>query len=200
MAKTDKRIDAYIAKSQPFAKPILKHLRRVVHDTCPECEETIKWGMPAFTYLGENMVGIAAFKLHAALGFWKYALLKDPKGILKDESMGSLGKITSFNDLPSDAVLKGFLKQAMKLNEQGIKVPKAKTAPKAELSVPIELKCALANNKAARAVFENFAPSNRREYIEWIAEARTDATRDKRIATALEWLAEGKRRNWKYER
>lgn len=200
MPTRDKRIDAYIKKSQPALQPILVHLRELTHDVCPDCEETIKWGMPAFTYLGENMTGMAAFKQHAVYSFWKYSLLKDPKGILKDQSMGSFGKLTSMKDLPSDATLKGFIKQAMKLNEEGIKVPKAKSAPKPELPVPPALKKALTANKAARTNFENFAPSHRREYIEWITEAKTDATREKRLATAIEWLSEGKKRNWKYER
>ena len=200
MPTTDKRIDAYIAKSQPFAQPILRHLRDVIHDACPDCEETIKWGMPSFVYRGEILCGLAAFKKHVALGFWKEALLKDPKGLLKVGAMGSLGRISSMDDLPSDAAIKGFIKQAMKLNDDGVKVQKTKSDPKAELPVPETLRKALAKSKAARTNFENFPPSHRREYIQWIDEAKTDATRERRTEQAIEWITEGKSRNWKYER
>lgn len=200
MATIDKRVDAYIRKSQPALRPILLHLRELVHEACPDCAETIKWGMPSFTYQGDILCNIAGFKEHVALSFWKRALLKDPKGLLKEGAMGSLGRVTSIDDLPSDAAIRGFITQAMKLNEEGVKVAKTKPGTKPAPAVPAALKSGLAKNRKARENFESFSPSARGEYIEWIAEAKTDATRDKRLATTLEWLAEGKKRNWKYER
>jgi uncharacterized protein YdeI (YjbR/CyaY-like superfamily) len=193
----DARIDAYIAKAQPFAQPILKHLRRVVHAGCPGVEETMKWSMPAFYYQGP-MAGMAAFKAHCTFGFWKDALLKaSPKS---EEAMGSFGRITSIKDLPSEKTLVGLVKRAAKLNEDGVRVPRAAKAARAPVKVPPYMTAALKKNKRALATFEGFSPSHRREYVEWITEAKTDATRRRRLATAIEWLAEGKSRNWKYER
>ena len=196
----DKKVDTYIAKAQPFAQPILRHVRALVHEVCPDCEEKIKWGMPAFDYKGPLM-GIAAFKAHAVFGFWKAKLLDDPKGLLsQDEAMGHGGRLTSLKDLPSDRDLKNFIKQAMKLNDEGIKVPRVKSAPKAELPVPDYFARGLKKNAAAKKIFENFSPSQRREYIEWLTEAKTEATRETRLETAIEWISEGKIRNWKYIR
>jgi len=199
--KKDKRVDAYIAKSQPFAQPILIHFRKVVHTACPEGEETIKWGFPHFDYKG-IMCAIAAFKKHCAIGFWKGSRLVDTGDHLQQlnrDAMGHLGRITSLADLPPDKVLSGFIKQAMKLNDDGVKVHvRPKNKVKEPLVVPAFLKAALKKNKKASATFENFAYSHKKEYIEWLNEAKTDETRDKRLATALEWMAEGKSRNWKY--
>lgn len=205
MATKDPRIDEYIAKAQPFAKPILKKLRALVHQACPDVTETIKWGMPSFDYKG-TYFSFAAFKEHCAGGFWKAKLLNDPNNYLGDrknqggEAMGNMGRITSVKDLPPDEILLDFLFQAKKLNEEGVKVAKPKATPKKELPVPQELVFELSKNKKARDTFENFAPSHRREYILWIAEAKTEATRNKRIETTVEWCSEGKSRNWKYER
>ena len=198
MPRKDPRIDAYIKGRAPFAQPILKHLRAVVHEACPDVVETIKWGMPAFEYEGP-LCSIAAFKAHAAFGLWKGGLILDSRGRDLESAMGSFGRLTSVEDLPGKRVLVGYLKQAMALNEQGIKVKRA-VKPKPALPVPAELKAALARNAKARATFAAFSPSCRREYVEWVTEARQDATRGRRIATAVEWLAEGKRRNWKYEK
>ncbi len=198
MPVKDARVDAFIAKSAPFAQPILTHLRKLVHSTCPEVTETIKWGMPFFDYKG-SFCHMAAFKAHCAFGFWKTKILPDPKGILSRESMGSLGKITSLNDLPADKVLAQYILAAKKLNDE--KIPKPATrmmAPKKELSIPDYFQKALQKNKKAAAVFEAFPYSHKKEYLEWITEAKTEVTRQKRMATTLEWLAEGKSRNWKY--
>jgi uncharacterized protein YdeI (YjbR/CyaY-like superfamily) len=200
MAKKDPRIDAYIAKAQPFARPILKHIRKLVHEACPNVEETIKWGMPSFDYKGPYF-SMAAFKQHAVFGFWKAALMSDP--ILMDNAqsesaMGHSGRVTSLKDLPSDKKMIAYLEEAMELNDKGIKVPRPKREPKGEIVVPEIITKALKKNKPALEGFERFSPSHKREYIEWITEAKTDATRDKRLATALEWIAEGKSRNWKY--
>jgi uncharacterized protein YdeI (YjbR/CyaY-like superfamily) len=197
MPEFDKRIDAYIEKSRDFARPILEHLRKLVHKACPDVEETIKWGSPHFDYKG-SLAGMAAFKEHCAFGFWKHALLEGNE--LQRTAMGSFGRITSMKDLPKDKEMIALIHQAMELNEKGIKVPKKPAMAKGEVVVPKELTAALSKNKKAKLAFDNFSPSHRREYSEWIAEAKTETTRDKRIATAIEWLSEGKSRNWKYER
>ncbi len=204
MAKKEKIIDAYIAKSADFAKPILNHIRELVHKTCPEVEEKIKWSFPHFDYKGEMMCSMAAFKQHTVMGFWKASLMKDATLLevaRSEEAMGHLGKITSLKDLPSDKKLVSYIKEAMKLNEQGIKLPpKPKTTVNKVVEVPEDLLKALAKNKKAQKVFEAFAYSHRKEYVQWICEAKTEPTRNSRIETALEWIAEGKGRNWKYER
>ncbi len=204
MPTTDARIDAYIAKSAEFARPILSHLRKIVHKGCPGVTETVKWGMPFFEYGGEIVCNMAGFKEHCSFGFWKASLLKDPEGVLnvKDKnSMGHFDRIGSLKDLPADKIMVALVKEAALLNEQGIKKPlPAKKAPKAALPEPAALTTALKKNKKARAVFDAFPPSHRREYIEWIAEAKTEATREKRIATTVEWLVEGKSRHWKYQK
>lgn len=202
MGTKDARIDAYIAKSQPFAQPILRKLRALVHKAVPGVEETVKWGMPYFGYAGDPICGMAAFKQHAVLGFWKAALMKDaPKlGRQGEEAMGHMGRLTSLKDLPSDAKLIGWFKEAAKLNQAGTKVKRAAPAAKKPVKVPPFVSKALRTNSKARATWEAFSPSHRREYVEWITEAKSAETRERRMATALEWLAAGKSRNWKYER
>ena len=197
MPTTDPRVDEYIANAAEFAQPILSHLREVIHAACPEVKETIKWSMPNFDYHG-IMCNMAAFKQHCAFGFWKAELLladEDDKG---KEAMGQFGRITSVKDLPSKKVLTAYVKKAMKLNEAGVKVAKPKAAPR-ELVVPDYFIAALEASPAAYEVFNNFSTSAKREYCEWLTEAKTEATRDKRMAQAVEWIAEGKKRNWKYE-
>lgn len=202
MASTDPRIDAYIKKSAPFAQPILEHLRGLVHKAHPQIEETIKWSFPHFEYKG-IVCSMAAFKEHCSFGFFKASLMKDDKDLLKrvgKTEMGHFDKIRSLEDLPSDKVLIAYIREAVRLNEEGIKVPKPKPAavPKKALDPPTDLLAALKKNKAAQKTFEGFSPSNKREYIEWIVDAKTEATRAKRLETAIEWMAEGKVRNWKY--
>jgi uncharacterized protein YdeI (YjbR/CyaY-like superfamily) len=199
MATKDPRIDAYIAKAQPFAKPILRHLRAVVHEACPDVEETIKWGVPHFQYRDGMMCGMAAFKAHCAFGFWR------SKQVVGDstrnaEAMGDFGRITAVEGLPARSRIKALVKAAMRLNESGVRrVPRKKTAPRKPAAVPRDLASALDGDAKAKATFDAFPPSQRREYIEWITEAKAAATRERRLATAIEWLAEGKRRHWKYE-
>jgi uncharacterized protein YdeI (YjbR/CyaY-like superfamily) len=198
MAKRDPRIDAYIVKSAEFARPILEHLRELIHAACPEVEETLKWGHPSFLYKG-LMCGFAAFKQHCAFSLWKGSLIVDKDGSRVDDAMGHLGRITKLSDLPSKKVLTGYIKEAMRLNEEGVKAPQMqRSKEKKPVVVPEILQKALGKNTKARATFEKFSPSHQREYCEWIDEAKTDATREKRLATTLEWLAEGKSRNWKY--
>ena len=199
MPTTDKRIDAYIEKSADFAQPILKHLRDLIHKACPDVTETLKWSMPSFDYKG-ILCGFAAFKQHATFGFWKQSLMETDAFPKNKTAMGSFGRITSLKDLPPDKVMIGLIHQAMELNEKGVKVTKKPTAAKKELVVPDILAAALKKNKSASAAFEKFPYSCKKEYVEWITEAKTDATRDKRLATTIEWLSEGKRRNWKYEK
>ena len=194
----DKRIDAYIDKSADFAKPILEHLRALVHEVCPDVTETLKWSMPSFEYKG-ILCGLAAFKAHCTFMFWKQSLLESGN-FPEKTAMGSFGRITSLNDLPSDAKLKKLIKEAVRLNEEGVKLKKPALKVKNVITVPDVLLEALARNDVAADTFNNFPPSCKREYVEWITEAKTDATRDKRLATTIEWLSEGKRRNWKYEK
>jgi hypothetical protein len=200
MTSRDPRIDAYIARSAEFARPILEHVRALVHEACPQVEETIKWGMPVFVHAGGILCNMAAFKAHASFGFWRHALVVgDAAG--SGEGMGSFGKLTSIRDLPSKRQLLVHVRKAVRLNEQGTKTPalrKAKaTKPLPEM--PEDFAAALRINAVAHKTFDAFAPSHRREYLEWILDAKRAETRARRIAQALEWLAEGKSRNWKYE-
>lgn len=201
MGTRDPRVDAYIDKQRDFAKPILAHMRELVHTLCPDVEETIKWGCPFFAYAGAPMCQIAAFKEHAALGFWKAALIEGvpPNANNGGESAGNFGRLTSVKDVPSRKVLAPLIKAAMKLNEDGVVVPKKKPVSKPELDVPAELRSAFAKNAKAKTAFEKFPPSHRREYVEWIVEAKREETRAKRVAQAIEWMADGKSRNWKYQ-
>lgn len=192
------KVDAYIDKAAPFAKPILRKLRDTIHKAEPRIEEKIKWGVPHFDCKGP-VAGMAAFKAHARFGFWKSSLMKDPAGILKAEKGGMAGmRLESQKDLPPQKVLIQYVKEAVALNEAGVKAkrpaPRKKPPPKA----PDVLMAALKKNKAALTAFEAFPPSHKREYIEWITEAKQEATRERRLKQAIEWIAEGKPRNWKY--
>lgn len=201
MGTKRKEIDAYIEKSAEFARPILRKLRGLFHEACPEIEETFKWRFPHFEHRG--IVGsMAAFKHHVNYGFWKASLMKDPQGILDPVGETSMGgdKVTSLADLPPDRVLRTYIQEAVRLNVEDVRpVRRAKRAP-AKVVLPRELTVALAKNAKARATFEAFPPSHRREYAEWIAEAKRDETRGKRVKTTLEWLAQGKPRHWKYRK
>lgn len=197
MPTVDPRIDAYIEKSGEFARPILRHLRSLVHEVCPDAEETLKWSMPSFEYKG-ILCTFAAFREHCTFGFWKQSLMESGSFPEKN-SMGSFGRITSLNDLPDDATMKRLIAEAVRLNEQGIKVPRPLSKERKELVVPDILLEALACHEAAAATFNQFPYSKKKDYVEWIAGAKAEATRDKRLATTIEWLAEGKSRNWKYE-
>ena len=202
MPTKDPRVDAYIAKMAPFARPILKHLRKLVHQACPECEETLKWSSPTFMYHG-MLCGFAAFKEHATFGFWKHSLMVGEKGAPRrekaEQAMGMFGRITSVKDLPSDTVMISLIKKAMKLNEDGVKAVRDKTKrPRVEWPMPPALTAALKRSRKARATWDGFSPSHQKEYKEWIGEAKTEATREKRLLTTIEWLEEGKPRHWKY--
>jgi uncharacterized protein YdeI (YjbR/CyaY-like superfamily) len=198
MGNKDPRIDAYIEKSADFARPILTHLRKVVHAACPEVEETMKWSFPHFDYKGEMMCSMASFKAHCAFGFWKGSLVLGDKAT--DGAMGHLGRLTSLDDLPSDKTLTSYVRKAVRLNDEGVKVARAPRRRRAELDIPEDLTKALRKNKKALTTFEAFPPSHKRAYIEWIVEARGADTRKRRLQSAVEWIAEGKPRNWKYAR
>ena len=199
MPTVDPRIDAYIEKSADFAKPVLTHIRKLVHKACPEIQETMKWSFPHFDYKG-MVCSMASFKQHCAFGFWKQSLLEQDAFPAEKTAMGSFGRITSVKDLPPDKVMIGLIHQAVELNEKGIKVAKKPAATKADVVVPKDLTAALSKNKNAKSTFEKFSPSHKREYVGWIEEAKTEATRNKRLATTIEWLSEGKSKNWKYEK
>jgi hypothetical protein len=197
MGKRDARVDAYIAKSGDFAKPILTHVRAVIHEACPEVEETMKWSAPHFDYKGV-LCGMAAFKQHCNIILWKGALI--PGGEGRDEK-GNFRNIASVADLPSDKQLKALFREAARLNEEGVKAaPRARAKTAKPVRVPPELEKALSRNKKAAAAFEKFPPSHRREYAEWIAEAKGEDTRQRRVKNAIEWITAGKSRNWKYEK
>ena len=195
MGTRDPRVDAYIAKSAEFARPILTSIREAAHEGCPEAEETMKWRMPHFMHHG-ILCGMAAFKEHCALVFRLGSLVVDERE-RSDEAMGQLGRIRTPKDLPPKRVLVRYVKKAARLNEAGVKPPKSARA-KAVPAVPDELQRALQESPKALAIFEALPPSHRREYVEWIAEAKRDETRRRRAAQAVEWIAEGKPRNWKY--
>ncbi len=201
MPATDPRVDAYIENAPAYAQPVLSHLRELVHEACPDVVETVKWSRPAFEYKGV-LCGMAAFKEYCVFGFWKGALIVDQKTgkNLEADGGGSFGHITKVSDLPSRKTMIGYVKEARRLNEEGVKQAprKSKAGPRKALPMPPFFTAALKKNKKAAAAFEGFSPSHRREYIEWLTEAKTDATREKRLAQALDWLAAGKPRNWKY--
>jgi len=201
------KVDAYIEKAKPFAQPILEHIRSLFHKGCPDVEEAIKWSMPFFVYKGAILANMAAFKEHCSCGFWGKeisAAVREAGAAKPGEGMGLLGKIASVKDLPPDKQMLGWIRQAAALVDSGSytspmvgRAERAAKRPQPKASP--ELAAALKKNKKASAVFENFSPSCKREYIEWIAEAKREETRDKRIAQAVEWIAEGKQRNWKYQ-
>ena len=197
MPKQDPRVDTYIAKSADFAKPVLNRIRRLVRAACPEVEETLKWGMPHFVHKG-MLCGMAAFKQHCTFHFWKSSLIFG-KGKTREDAMGQFGRITSLADLPGDKILTGYLKKGVALNEAGIKKPRPKPKAKKSLIVPEYFLAALKKNKKARTTFMNFSPSCKGEYVEWITEAKRAETRVRRLQTAIQWLAAGKSRNWKYQ-
>lgn len=196
----DPRIDDYVARAAPFARPILKRLRRLARVACPESVETIKWGMPSFVYRGKILCGMAAFKAHATFGFWHRGmekLLAKEIGRTHD-AMGLLGRITKMSDLPADKVLVHYIRTAKKLHDSGAPA-RIKSKPRPALPVPADLALALRKNRPAAAAWAEFSPSARREYIEWITEAKRPETRQRRLQTTLQWVAEGKPRNWKYQ-
>jgi uncharacterized protein YdeI (YjbR/CyaY-like superfamily) len=198
------KVDAYIAKSQPFAQPILSHIRELAHKACPDVEETIKWSMPFFELRGVVLGHMAAFKQHCAVGFWgpeMHAILRED-GLLSENGMGSLGKVTSLKELPSDKKLLSYYRQAAGFVASGQRtksIARIKKPPKPAPEVPAELSAALKKNKAAAKMFAGLSASCQREYVDWIVEAKRPETKEKRVAQSVQWIAEGKQRNWKYQ-
>jgi uncharacterized protein YdeI (YjbR/CyaY-like superfamily) len=194
--KTDPRVDAYIERQAEFARPILVHLRGMIHEACPDCEETLKWSMPSFLYKGKILAGFAAFKAHATFGYWNHSMLNQDE---KNRSaMGQFGRLTALDDLPDRAALVALTRKSMALIDEGVKPPRA-TAKKPPFTVPQDMRAAIDAVPAAKACFDGFAPSCQRDYVEWVTEAKRDETRAKRLNQSVEWLAEGKKRHWKYE-
>ncbi len=193
----DPRIDAYIAKAAPFAQPILNHVRQRVHAAAPEAEETMKWSHPTFTVEGKILLGMAAFKAHAIVNFWRGQELRGDEA--SGDAMGQFGKLTSASDLPPDPEFDALVREAAKLARTAPPPRKTKHEPKPPATMHPDFATALAGNGKANAVLDGFPPSAQREYLDWVSEAKQDATRAKRIADAVQWLSEGKRRHWKYE-
>ena len=194
------KTDTYIEQAADFSKPILRYIRQVVHEECPEVTEVIKWGFPCFDYKG-FLCGMTAHKHHCSFTFWKGNVMDDPDDILEivgKTGMGSLGKIKELSDLPDDTIFRKYLRHAVELNEQGVKKKVSAKPSRSELVVPDHFMEAISKNAKALSTFETFSNYNRKEYVEWITSAKTDATRDRRLAQAIEWMAEGKPRNWKY--
>ncbi len=202
MEKYSPKIDTYIEKSQDFAKPILHYIRETVHEFCPDAEETMKWSFPHFIYKGKNLCAMASFKQHCTFGFWLEKEMKTMQEMtqnIEKNSMFSLGKITAMEDLPSKPQLKKAIKEAMELTDMGVTMKKAPPS-KTEMEVPDDFQSALDSRPETLEIFEKASPSFRKEYIAWITEAKTEATRNKRLEQSLEWIAEGKGRNWKYQK
>jgi hypothetical protein len=199
MAQKDPRIDAYIAQAAPYARPILKRLRLIVHRACPDVIETLKWSNPSFEHHG-LLCGIVAFKSYCTFGLWKDKLVRARGGAAAAKLLDAAGKVASVDEIPDEAALGELIRLAAGLNEQGVNEVRKTPRPKGPVEVPDDLKKALDKNKNAKAVFDAFSPSHMREYVEWITEAKQAATRARRLEQAIVWMAEGKARNWKYAR
>jgi uncharacterized protein YdeI (YjbR/CyaY-like superfamily) len=198
--KRNPKVDVYIAHAQPFAQPILTKLRGLFHRACPEVEETIKWGVPFFDYKG-NLGGMAGFKKHASWGLWKAKRIKFPRGGMKGNAAPFMNaaKLTDISQLPSDAAILNMIKQAVALNDAGIKRDLAPRVKKPSPRLPSDLAAALKKSARATAAYKTFSPSHQREYVEWITEAKQPETRQRRVTQAIEMMSEGKSRNWKYQ-
>jgi uncharacterized protein YdeI (YjbR/CyaY-like superfamily) len=201
MGHRDQRIDAYIDKAAPFAQPILKHFRELMHRACPDIKENIKWGMPSFE-LNSIVANIASFKSHLGIAFPKSALMHDPQKLFSsaEDAIGHFGRISSLEDLPDDEILIKYIQEAAKLDREGKKIPKKPAQPKAEIEMPDYFAAALEKNPTAKQHFESFSPSAKREYMEWLIDAKSEATRNSRLERAMEWITEGKHRLWKYQK
>ena len=203
---TSPEIDSYVANAQPFARPILTHVRDLVHQACPEIEETIKWSQPFFVYRGAILCNMAGFKAHCSFHFWGREIsgvLRESK-VLSEENITSFGRISTLSSLPADEQMLTWIRKAVAFIDSGQYTSPVAARSKKERSkaaeLPAEFETALRKNQKASAAFQAISPSCKREYIEWINEAKRSETRDKRIATALEWIAEGKQRNWKHQK
>lgn len=198
MGKKDPRVDQFIREAAPFARPILKRVRALAHRHCKGVEETIKWGMPFFLVDGKIICMIGAFKAHCNFGFWKGRSFVNPDGTSAKVGMGQLDRLTSVRDLPSAKLMASYFKQALEWNAKKKGSPRVRKIPKAVPRLPADFARGLRSNRKAWSVFTAFSPSKKREYIEWIAGAKSEETRERRMETAIEWIAQGKSRNWKY--
>ncbi|MFI5178110.1 MAG: YdeI/OmpD-associated family protein [Vicinamibacterales bacterium] len=199
MPSRDPRIDTYIRNAAPFAQPILTRLRTIIHTACPDVVETIKWRVPSFEHQG-ILCGLAAFKAHCGLGFWKQKPLEEGLSAADARALAQAGGMTSIDQLPDDRALVRIVRAAAKLNEDGVELPRRKAGTKPPLKTPAFFLAAVRKNKKALATFRAFSSSHQREYVEWVTGAKTEETRSRRLATAVTWMAEGKSRNWQYER
>jgi len=204
MKQFNRKVDEYIAKSADFAQPILRHLRQIIHDNCPGVEEDIKWGTPHYSYNGDHLCMMAGFKNHCSFSLYKAELMKDKAlqdSVKAGKKFGYMDKIKDLSELPSKKILVGYLKEAMEINAKGIAKPRpVNEKGKTQVIAPLAFTNALKKNKKASSVFESKSPSFQKEYIKWIAEAKTDETGNKRIKQAIEWIEEGKGRFWQYQK
>ncbi len=201
MVTTDPRVDAYIGKAALFAQPVLRHLRALIHQACPDVVETIKWSFPHFLYKDDMLCSMAAFTSHIVFSFWKAPLMKDPalmQRAREEQAMGHLGRIRALTDLPTGNKIRAYIREAMRLNDAGVKPARSKKGTAPAPSMPDIFELALNKNKKARGGFNSLTPSQQRDYITWLNEAKTSATRQKRLQQTLEWVEAGKDRNWKY--
>ena len=203
MAQDNKKVDEYIAKSQDFAKPILEHLRQIIHDTCPNVEEDIKWGTPHYGYKGDHLLMLGAFKNHCSFSFYKAEFMTDKEiaeSVKAGKKFGYMDKVKTLSDLPTKKVLVSYIKEAMTINEKGIKKEMPKSDKPKVVATPDFLIVALNANKKAKAVWDEKSDAFRKDYLVWIIDAKTEATREKRIEQSLEWIADGKGRFWQYNK
>jgi uncharacterized protein YdeI (YjbR/CyaY-like superfamily) len=203
MTHFNPQFDDYIAKSADFAKPVMEYLRKIIHETCPEVEEVMKWGNPHFDYKGDMMCILAAYSKHCSFSLYKAELMGDPKlieSVKAGKKMGYMDKITSLTDLPEKAVLVAYIKEVMTLNEAGVKKARPKSETPQVIETPDYFNEELATNPLAKEIFESKSASFRKDYLIWITGAKTEATRQTRMEQSLEWIAEGKGRFWQYEK
>lgn len=193
----DARVDEYVERAAEFARPILLHLRLLVHQACPEIDETIKWSRPFFVHRGTIIANMAAFKRHCSFGLWGPGMTP----LSTDGAGGSLARIESLAGLPEDAAIVAMVRDAIKrVGNTGAAATKGRVkAVSEDIAVPQDLALALAEIDGAIAHFEALSPSCKREYVLWIEEAKRKETRARRVGETARWIAEGKRRNWKYE-
>jgi hypothetical protein len=201
------QVTAYAAAMPAYAQPIFAHLRALIHTTCPDTDEAIKWSIPHFERDGDYLCIFAASPGHASFTFYKQQLMSDPR--LRDNLnlpaiKRFMGRLTSLSDLPDDATLAAMLQEAADLNARGVRLPDRapKTPPVIDMpsAVATAVATALAANPAAQAVWDAKSAAWRKDYLVWITAAKTDPTRDARIAEALDWIADGKARFWKYQK
>lgn len=196
MNEASENITAYIEKATPEFKEVMIALRSVLNNPNFDIKEDWKWGAPNFN--NEGMIcWLAHFRNHVGMNFFKGTLIKDKYNLFthyREEKGNRQLKFSDINQIIPEQI-EYYIEEAIKLNQENIKVVKKEI----DTSLPLDLETELNNNPKAKMFFESLAPSYKRDYIEWIEEAKREATRTKRLATTMEWLSEGKKKNWKYE-